>query len=146
MVKSKFNLKKRSTGVWLDKEKAIIVTLLNGDISVNTLLSNIEYFHVSGGSGTRLKGGPQDVIQDSKYLEREKLLLKTYFKNIALEIKDANALVLFGPAEIKDKFNKALNTSYKGISAKVKDVVTADSMTTRQVKAWVKAFYKKGRL
>ena len=146
MVKSKFNLKKRSTGVWLDKEKAIIVTLHNGDISVNTLLSNIEYFHVIGGSGTRLKGGPQDVIQDSKYLEREKLQLKTYFKTIASEIKDSDAIVLFGPAEIKDKFNKALNTSYKDLSAKVKDVVTADSMTKRQVKAWVKAFYKKGRL
>lgn len=146
MVKSKFNLKKRSTGVWLDKEKAIIVTLHNGDISVNTLLSNIEYFHVIGGSGTRLKGGPQDVVQDSKYLEREKLQLKTYFKTIASEIKDSDAIVLFGPAEIKDKFNKALNTSYKDLSAKVKDVVTADSMTKRQVKAWVKAFYKKGRL
>lgn len=146
MVKSKFNLKKRSTGVWLDKEKAIIVTLHNGDISVNTLLSNVEYFHVSGGSGTRLKGGPQDVIQDSKYLEREKLQLKTYFKNLATEIKDVDALVLFGPAEIKDKFNKALSTSYKDLSAKVKDVVTADSMTKRQVKAWVKAFYKEGRL
>lgn len=146
MVKSKFNLKKRSTGVWLDKEKAIIVTLHNGDISVNTLLSNVEYFHVSGGSGTRLKGGPQDVIQDSKYLEREKLQLKTYFKNLATEIKDVDALVLFGPAEIKDKFNKALNASYKDLSAKVKDVVTADSMTKRQVKAWVKAFYKEGRL
>ena len=146
MVQSKFNLKKRSTGVWLDKEKAIIVTLHNGDISVNTLLSNVEYFHVSGGSGTRLKGGPQDVIQDSKYLEREKLQLKTYFKNLATEIKDVDALVLFGPAEIKDKFNKELNASYKDLSAKVKDVVTADSMTKRQVKAWVKAFYKEGRL
>ena len=72
--------------------------------------------------------------------------LKTYFKTIASEIKDSDAIVLFGPAEIKDKFNKALNASYKDLSAKVKDVVTADSMTKRQVKAWVKAFYKKGRL
>ncbi|MDB4121410.1 hypothetical protein N9576_00640 [bacterium] len=54
--------------------------------------------------------------------------------------------MLFGPAEIKDKFNKELNASYKDLSAKVKDVVTADSMTKRQVKAWVKAFYKEGRL
>ena len=146
MVQSKFNLKKRSTGIWLDKEKAIVVTLINGEISVNTVLSNIEYFHVIGGSGTRLKGGPQYVVQDSKYLEREKLQLKTYFKTIASEIKDSDAIVLFGPAEIKDKFNKALNTSYKDLSAKVKDVVTADSMTKRQVKAWVKAFYKEGRL
>ncbi|WP_339895463.1 hypothetical protein [uncultured Algibacter sp.] len=145
MSKSKFNQIKR-TGVWLDKEKAIIVMLYNGDISLNTILSNIEHFHVRGGSGTRLKGGPQDVIQDSKYLEREKLQQKKYFKNLASVIKDADAIVLFGPAEIKDKFNKELNTSYKELSAKVKGVVKTDSMTKRQVKAWVKAFFKESRL
>jgi len=145
MQKSKFNHIKK-TGVWLDKEKAIIVTLYNGDVSVNTLLSNMEHFHVRGGSGTRLKGGPQDVVQDSKYLEREKLQLKKYFKSLASEIEDAGAIVLFGPAEIKDKFNKELNTSYKDLSAKVKDVVKADSMTKRQVQAWVKAFFKDSRL
>ena len=145
MQKSKFNYKK-SIGVWLDKEKAIIVNVYNGEVSVNTLLSNVEHFHVHGGSGTRLKGGPQDVIQDSKYLEREKLQLKKYFKNLVLEIKEAHALVLFGPAEIKDKFMKELSTSYKDLCVKVKDVVKTDSMTTPQVKAWVKAFYKESRL
>jgi len=145
MQKSKFN-HKRNTGVWLDKEKAIMVTVYNGEVSVNTLLSNVEHFHVHGGSGTRQKGGPQDVVQDSKYLEREKLQLKKYFKNLASEIKDADALVIFGPAEIKDKFMKELSTSYKDLSVKVKDVVKTDSMTTPQVKAWVKAFYKESRL
>jgi len=108
--------------------------------TVNQIVDNVS------GSGTRLKGGPQDVVQDSKYLEREKLQLKKYFKSLASEIEDAGAIVLFGPAEIKDKFNKELNTSYKDLSAKVKDVVKADSMTKRQVQAWVKAFFKDSRL
>ena len=46
------------TGVWLDKEKAHIVTLYNGRVSFRTILSNIENYHVHGGSGTRLKGYP----------------------------------------------------------------------------------------
>lgn len=129
-------------GVWLDKEKAIIVTLGIDDEKMNVLLSHIEHFHVYGGSGTRLKGGPQDVIQDSKYLEREKHQLKKYFKNIAMKIKDAQEIVLFGPAETRIHFYKELTTSYKDLSTKVKDVVIADSMTTRQVKAWVKTFFK----
>lgn len=145
MRKTKFNHFKK-TGIWLDKEKAIIVTVYNGEVSLNTLLSNVEHFHVHGGSGTRLKGGPQDVVQDSKYLEREKLQLKRYFENLAAEIKDSDALVIFGPAEIKDKFHKELSTSYKDLIVKVKDVVKTDSMTTPQVKAWVKAFYKESRL
>ncbi|MCL5128262.1 MULTISPECIES: hypothetical protein [unclassified Algibacter] len=132
----------KRAGIWLDKERAIIVTLYNGDISVNTLLSNMEYFHVHGGSGSRLKGGPQDVVHDSKYLEREKHQLKKYFNDIASEIKDDDVIVLFGPAETKIKFNKELATYHKDLSAKVKDVVKTDKMTKRQVKAWVKAFYK----
>ncbi|GAA4940854.1 hypothetical protein GCM10023314_12160 [Algibacter agarivorans] len=141
MQKSKFDRMKR-TGVWLDKEKAIIVTLYNGDMSTNTILSHVKNFHVHSGSGTRLKGGPQDVVQDSKYLEREKHQLKKYFNNIASEIKDDDAIVLFGPAEIKDQFNKELRTSYKDLSAKIKDVVKTDKMTKRQVRSWVKIFFE----
>lgn len=132
-------------GVWLDKERAIIVTLYNGQISMNTLLSNIDNYNIQGGSGTRLKGGPQDVIQDSKYLEREKHQVKKYFNNIALDIKEANEIVLFGPAETRENFHKELNTYYKNISNKVKDVVKTDSMTMRQVKAWVKTFFESNK-
>ncbi|MDG1730387.1 MAG: hypothetical protein P8K68_08775 [Algibacter sp.] len=136
----------KRTGIWLDKEKAIIVTQYNGDLSVNTILSNVENFHVHGGSGTRLKGGPQDVVQDSKYLEREKLQLKRYFQNLVSEIKDVDEIVLFGPAEAKNKFYKELNIAYKDLSAKVKDIVKTDKMTKRQVKSWVKAFFKTEKL
>lgn len=132
-------------GVWLDKERAIIVTLYNGQISMNTLLSNIDNYNIQGGSGTRLKGGPQDVIHDSKYLEREKHQVKKYFNNIALDIKEANEIVLFGPAETRENFHKELNTYYKNISNKVKDVVKTDSMTMRQVKAWVKTFFESNK-
>lgn len=132
----------KKTGIWLDKDKAIIVNLYNGDISLNTILSGIDHFHVQGGSGSRKKGGPQDVVHDSKYLEREKHQIKKYFHHIISEIKDAKAIVIFGPGETCNKFNKIIHSNYKDISKKVKDVVKADSMTKRQVKAWVKNFYK----
>ena len=121
---------------------AIVVTLYNGELSLNTILSNIEHFHVHGGSGTRLKGGPQDVVQDSKYLEREKHQLKKYFNDIISEIKEANGIVLFGPAEMREKLYKEIAQNHTDLKAKIKDVVKTDSMTKRQVKAWVKAFFK----
>ncbi|TGV04330.1 hypothetical protein [Flavivirga rizhaonensis] len=133
-------------GIWLDKTKAIVVTLYNGEVGVNTILSNIEHFHVHGGSGTRLKGGPQDVVQDSKYLEREKHQFKKYFDDIISEIEEVNAIVLFGPAETCVKLDKHLKSHYLDLSKKVKDVVKMDSMTKRQVKAWVIAFFKENRL
>ena len=132
----------KNTGIWLDKEKAHIVTLENGNETMNTVRSEVEDYHIHGGSGTRFKGGPQDVVQDSKYLEREKHQLKLYFKEIASEVKDASALVIFGPAEAKDKLNKELQEKYKNLSAKVRAVIVADSMTENQMKALVRDFFK----
>ncbi len=132
----------KKIGVWLDKNKALIVTLENEKDTLHTISSNIEHFHPHGGSGTRQKGGPQDVVQDSKYLEREKHQLKGYFKEIATEIKDAEALVVFGPAGTNEKFSKELHENYRNLSTKIKGIRKADSMTDNQVKAWVKDFFE----
>jgi stalled ribosome rescue protein Dom34 len=132
----------KNIGVWLDKDKAYIVTIDDGTETLVKIGSNVEHFHIHGGSGTRLKGGPQDVVQDSKYLEREKHQLRQYFRNIASEINDADALVIFGPAETNEKFSKELYENYKNLSAKIKGIEKTDSMTDNQIKAWVRNFFK----
>ena len=135
----------KNIGIWLDKEKAHIVSLENGKETMNTLKSGVENYRIHGGSGTRFKGGPQDVVQDSKFLEREKHQLKVYFKELASEIKNADACVIFGPAETKDKLNKELQGKYRDISLKVQGVNVVDSMTHNQIKAWVRDFFKPGK-
>lgn len=132
----------KNIGIWLDKNQAHIVVLENNNETLKTIPSNIEHFHVRGGSGTRLKGGPQDVVQDSKYLEREKHQFRNYFNEIIPEIEDAENIVIFGPAEAKIKFKKELEENHKDIDNKVGKVETADSMTNNQVIAWVRDFYK----
>jgi len=132
----------KNTGIWLDKEKALIVTIVNNTEHLNRISSNIEDFRPHGGSGTRFKGGPQDVVQDSKFLEREKHQIKTYFKNIAEEIKNTDALVIFGPAETNERFAKELQENYSTLSTKVKGVKKADSMTNNQVISLVREFFK----
>ncbi|WP_298759200.1 hypothetical protein [uncultured Psychroserpens sp.] len=132
----------KHTGIWLDKDKALIVTIEKEQETLQTIPSNIEHYRIHGGSGTRFKGGPQDVVQDSKYLEREKHQLKQYFKTIVDEIKDTDALVIFGPAGTNEKFSEELQKNYKPLSTKIKGVQKADSMTDNQVKAWVRHFFK----
>ena len=132
----------KNLGVWLDKEKAHIVTLEKGKEKLTTIDSQVENYHISGGSGTKFKGGPQDVVQDSRYLEREKHQLRVYFKEVLLQIKDADAIVIFGPAEVYKKFGKEIKDNYKNINTKVKDIKNADSMTVNQVKALVRDFYE----
>jgi hypothetical protein len=93
----------KKVGIWLDKEKAHIVTLEHNSEIIRTVPSNIEHFHIHGGSGPRFKGGPQDVVQDSKYLEREKHQRKAYFNTLIPFLQSSDQIVLFGPAQTANK-------------------------------------------
>jgi len=136
----------KNVGIWIDKEKAHVVSLENDRENFITLESEIENYRPVGGSGskgTRNRWGPQDVVQDSKYLEREKHQLKNYFKKIAENISDADAIAIFGPSDTNLKLNQTLSANYKQLAKKVKAVEKADSMTNNQLKAFVKSFFKK---
>lgn len=133
----------KNIGIWLDKDKAYIISIDNGKESMIVLPSNIEHFKIHGGSGTRLKGGPQDVVQDSKYLEREKHQMKRYFNRIIEHIQDADALALLGPADTNRKLQKELELHHKELNYKIVAVEKADSMTENQTKALVRDLFTK---
>lgn len=125
----------------MDKEKAHIVVLATGTEKMHTAYSNIEFFNPKGGSRSKTKWGPQDVVQDSKYLEREKHQMRKYFKTLAEVARGTDELALFGPADTAEKFRKYIDEQYQVLSSKVKTVTKADSMTDNQVKALVRDFF-----
>ncbi len=134
----------KQTGIWIDKEKAHVVHLTNNGHTLETIKSDLEFFNPSGGSRTRsAKWGPQDVVQDSKYLEREKHQLKAYFKKLVEVLTNSDEIAVFGPAETKDKFISELNENYNMISGKIISAVKADSMTENQTVALVKKYFEK---
>ncbi len=133
----------KNIGIWMDKEKAHIIDVKNDGEEMTTILSNIENFRIHGGSGTRFKGGPQDVVQDSKYLEREKHQYRAYFTEIVSHLKGVDKVVIFGPAEAGEKLNRELRENHQNIFNKVEGVFKADSMTDNQTKALVRDFFKK---
>lgn len=131
----------KKTGIWLDKEKAHIVTIHDNIENFETIQSNIEHYNIHGGSGTPTKGGPQDVVQDSKYLEREKHQFRTYFQNIIEKVNDTDTVVIFGPAQTNEQFAKILRKNHNALAVRIKAVKKADSMTDNQIKAWVRDFF-----
>lgn len=131
----------KKTGIWLDRKKALLVNLEGLKETLLTIKSDVEDFRISGGSGSRLKGGPQDVVQDSKYLERRKHQLNNYFKEIASYLNKSDEIVLYGPADTNEKLNKYLQSKQKEIGQKVKDVVKADSMSSNQIVALIKSYF-----
>lgn len=126
----------------MDKEKAHIVVMANGREKMHTIFSDLDFFNPKGGSRSKTKWGPQDVVQDSKYLEREKHQLREYFKILSDVVKGTEELALFGPADTADKFKQYLNEKYQILASKVKTVTKADSMTDNQIRALVRDFYK----
>ncbi len=132
----------KKVGIWIDKEKAHIVTLAEEKEHFRTIESKLEFFNIQGGARSKTRWGPQDVVQDSKYLEREKHQFREYFKNLAEILKDADVISVFGPGEAKDKFRKEMNEKYPQLAAKIKTVQTVDSMTNNQIIALVKENFK----
>lgn len=132
----------KNTGVWLDKNKALIVTLEDDKESLKSVISNVEHYHEQGGIGRHYTRNPINVLKEKSNLEREKQQLRAYFKEIVPFIEDTDALIIFGPAETGEKFSKELQKHYKYLSPKIKGVKRADSMTDNQVKAWVRNFFE----
>ncbi len=128
----------KQVGIWLDKLEANGVLLEKGKESFFHILSEIEFFNPKGGSRSKTRWGPQDVVQDSKYLEREKHQFRKYFEKIAKALKDADQINIFGPAEAPEKLMAELEENYPEIGSRVLTVQKADSMTQNQFKALVK--------
>ena len=127
----------------MDKEKAHIISIDGEHETLKTVYSELEFYKPKGGSRTRTtKWGPQDVVQDSRYLEREKQQLKAYFNKLADEIHDADAFAIFGPADTGEHFRKELQKNHKVLADKLQTVIKADSMTENQTKALVRDYFK----
>ncbi|UNY98730.1 hypothetical protein MQE36_16835 [Zhouia spongiae] len=129
-------------GIWIDKMKAYVVSINGADKSVEVVNSDVENYHPGGGSRSKTKWGPQDVVQDSKYTEREKHQLKRYFDEIVRKLQNADAVALFGPADTNLKLAKYIELHYKSLASKIRGVEKADSMTENQLMALITDYYK----
>lgn len=134
----------KNIGIWIDRKNAKIVRLAEDGETLETVMSEVEFFNRKGNSKPKTKwGGPQDVVHESTYEEREKHQLKAYFENVVHRIQDADALAIYGPADTGEKFRKELLEKHKQLAEKIVIASKADSMTDNQLIAVVRDFYSK---
>ncbi len=131
----------RQTGIWLDFNHANIIELVDGKVTTNTIPSNIESYHLKGGSRSKTPWGPMDKTSESKHLERRKHQETAYYKEICEAVENSTELFVMGPAQAKVGLQKYIE-SYKNLEKILLDVQTADSITENQKVAKVKAFFK----
>jgi stalled ribosome rescue protein Dom34 len=135
---------KKQAGVWIATKKAVIIFPKKNSSDIKIVDSSIEGRERVAGE-KKLGKSSRFEIQFSNFetkKENRKIHeVQNYFKEVVNEIKDADEVVLFGPAEMKTELEKfILNESLQG--PVIKRVETAESMTQNQMVAWVKKFYQ----
>lgn len=134
---------KNNTGVWIDSKQAIIVTLVNGKEQQEKILSGIVGRERIAGDGKQYtRMGKQFFTFEKTEEEKRKHHLNDYFKNIIDKIKNADSIMVFGPAEAKLGLQKAI-LKKRELSPKLVMVDAEDHLTDNQITAKVKDFFKK---
>jgi len=122
-------------GLWIDHRKAVIVTVSGEEERTELVKSNADkHVHYSGGSG-----GPRGSREGSGEDTRERHFegqLDKYYEDVIVRIRDAEAILIFGPGEAKGELRTHLE--HAGFGARIVGVEAVDKMTDRQIAAKVR--------
>jgi hypothetical protein len=125
---------KKEVGLWIDRRRASIVTVKNGDMEMRQVNSDIDK-HI------RFSGGAQDISEEDIVERRLENHLRKYYDEVISNIQDAEAILIFGPGEAKIELKKRIDG--KSFIGKKVYIETEDKMTDRQITAKVKRHFNK---
>lgn len=134
---------KRQTGIWIDSSKAIIVALDGDTEKITEIDSDVEndvYHNREGNKGTFSAGGHHST-NEKQFDNRKKEQIDYFLKSVLSYVKKSDELIVFGPAETKNKLEKKLNDGNLIDPGKLKAVETTDKMTLNQIVEKVRRFY-----
>ncbi|MBD3291075.1 hypothetical protein GF337_19865 [candidate division KSB1 bacterium] len=132
----------KNVGLWVDHEKAYVVSLINGTAQMSKMESDVEsHIKTLGGSRSKTPYAPQDISAERKFEGRRKKHLRMYYKQLIKNVKDAKQIYIFGPGEARTELEKEMKKS-KPLSKKITANECCDRMTERQIIAKVKKFYQ----
>ena len=133
---------KREVGLWIDHRKATVVTVTDKGEEIGLIISRVEKQPRRSGDSP-LKGSyePHHVqAQDS----RQRALtghLNIYYDAVIASIRDAEAILIFGPGEAKGELKERLEKH--GLGGRIAGIETVDRMTDRQIAAKVRQYFPK---
>lgn len=132
---------KKNIGVWLDTEKAYIITLENGNSQIETIESEVETrVRFKGETKAYSRMGNQFINPAKRTTHRRRHQFKQYFENISSKLENAEEIYLFGPAETKVHLAKHINKN-TNLNDRVRKIESEDNMTENQMIARVKEIF-----
>jgi len=154
---------KKRVGVWIDTEKAVIISLKKEKKPVNILPSQpgkrmskspkvsedirsvvsspIETkLRIPGDTKEFARSGNQHYSTELKNEHKLKNEKRLYFRNILKGIKDVDEIVLFGPSILKKELQAQIEKDPQ-LYPRLKAVEPANIMSDRQMVRWVENYY-----
>jgi hypothetical protein len=127
---------KKTVGLWIDHDKAVIVTLAGkNEEEIKLINSNLDKHRGQSGNSK-----PADDIRLRELTGN----LNRYYDEVVEFIQGAGAIQIFGPGEAKGELNKRLEKhNYAG---KISGVEPADKMTEPQIVAKVRDHFLGGSM
>ncbi len=115
----------RRVGLWLDRGKAVIVSIADNIEARRIITSEMEHYILYS---TVVPGdGSPEEIRDRRFWNR----LNEYYDKIIAHIRDATEIQIFGPEVAKYELQKRLES--EGLAEHIVSLEDADKMTDLQI-------------
>lgn len=115
----------KKVGLWIDHNKAVIVSITNNVEERRIITSDMEHY-IRHSSNVPGDGSAEDV-RDRRFWNH----LGEYYDKVIAHIGDAKVIQIFGPGEAKHELQKHLES--EGMLDNIVSVDDAESLTDRQV-------------
>lgn len=115
----------RKVGLWIDHDKAFIISITNDGEARRIITSNMEHY-VRYSTNVPGDGSDEDV-RDRRYWNH----LDEYYGKVILKIGDAKSILLFGPGEAKYELKKHL--ADRGMLENIISIESTDKLTDAQI-------------
>jgi hypothetical protein len=127
-------------GVWLDHRMAIIVSLTEQGDESGVVVTKVEEQLENARQGPHERGFESQSRQADDSRQRSLTRhLDIYYDAVIGCLREANAILIFGPGEAKGELRKRIENGK--LDERIEGVETADSMTDRQIAAKVRRYF-----
>jgi hypothetical protein len=131
---------KSKAGLWIDHRKAVIVIISDNESHIKLVISKVERQPGrSGGVRSRTQHGQQPSGADDSRQREFTGHLNVYYDAVIACIRDAEAILIFGPGEAKGELKHRLEKNNLG--GRIAGVETTDKMTGSQIMSKVRKHF-----
>jgi hypothetical protein len=129
-----------NTGIWIDHRKAVIVRLTDQGEQIRQIESHVDDSGLFSNQAHPMKPyTPNDFAAEDKLQRKLASEFNQYYDEIIACIRDADAILILGPAEAKLELKKRMEG--KRLGNRIAEVQAADKLIDPQIAASIREYF-----